>query len=230
MWIAEGDGPAPRSCSGGGRAGRLLRPTPCRSRPELGPESAGPDQLVAAAHDRADQEPTGGGRPRRQRLRGEQRISAGGTRGNGTDLGCAVSVSVPGWGGPDSKVGEKVPTSVDGRPAVRSGAGAEFSYLIWPVRDGSWAEVSCDGLDDAEVIASIADRVRLRPASFGLPFDPAPPDGWGYSSVQTDLTTGSATVYLGRARSEFGGLSDDSDVASSYDCSCTFGPPQRAAS
>lgn len=44
--------------------------------------------------------------------------------------------------------------------------------------------------------------------------------------MQTDLTTGSATVYLGRTRSEFGGLSDDSDVAISYDRSCTFGPPQ----
>lgn len=57
-------------------------------------------------------------------------VAVSGANGGATD-DCYVAVAVPGHGGPDNMVGEKVTTTFHGQPAVRNGVGAEGDYLMW---------------------------------------------------------------------------------------------------
>lgn len=109
---------------------------------------------------------------------------------------CSVLLSVPGQGGPENKVGEKVPIQVGGRPGLRSGAGAEGEYLMWQLADGTWVDVSCDPEDRAE-IDELARAVRMRATSVDVPFALRMlPDGVRVSSISHDLEHGKAEVYL----------------------------------
>lgn len=115
----------------------------------------------------------------------------------GADVECSVTVSTPGWGGPENKVGEKVPTTVQGRPAVRNGAGAEGDYLIWQRADGAWMESICR--DDGQVAFQdrLAEIVTDDESEILLPFDVTTlPPGTGVSGIEQDLRSGETKVYL----------------------------------
>ena len=111
---------------------------------------------------------------------------------------CFVALSVPGQGGPDNKVGERVATTYEGRPAVRSGAGAEADYLMWRLEDDSWVEVSCAGLDSRTSIERVAAAVDLEPTPIMIPFDVGLPDGYAPAAIVVDLDRPSGRVYVGR--------------------------------
>lgn len=131
---------------------------------------------------------------------------------DGLDVTCYVRVSVAGQGGPENMVGEKVPVTVNGRPGVRNGAGAEGPYLMWQHDGRVWTEVSCS---DDRPLEPIAEAVVHRPSALRLPFGLSSlPDGYGLSAVTTQGETGDPSVYLGRFRPAFG--LPDSDVAITY--------------
>lgn len=111
---------------------------------------------------------------------------------------CYVSLSVPGEGGPDNKVGQQLSTTYEGNPAIRSGAGAEGDYLMWRLDDDSWVEVSCEGSDPATSIERVAAAVDLGPAPIMIPFDVELPDGYGVAGIVVDLERPSGRVYVGR--------------------------------
>lgn len=111
---------------------------------------------------------------------------------------CYVSLSVPGEGGPDNKVGQQVSTTYDGHPAVRNGAGAESDYLMWQLDDDSWVEVSCDGSDPETSIQRVAAAVDLEPAPIMIPFDVELPDGYAVAGIVVDLERPSGRVHVGR--------------------------------
>lgn len=135
---------------------------------------------------------------------------------DGVGATCFASVSRPGSGGPGNMVGEKVPVRVHGRPGFRNGAGAEGDYLTWQLPDGSWVMASCDLAKDRSSVDAVAAAVQLRKSSIRLPVDPGTlPDGYGFSSIDQDLTRGSTSVYLGRVRPELGG--PDADIIISYE-------------
>jgi hypothetical protein len=99
---------------------------------------------------------------------------------DGVDIWCAVGVSVPGQGGPETMVGEKVPTTVNGRPGFRNGAGAEGPYLMWQQPGEAWTKVDCGGSGDERFLDVVADAVEFRPSSIKVPFDiDALPRGYG---------------------------------------------------
>lgn len=113
------------------------------------------------------------------------------------DRECFVTLSALGQGGPDNQVGEKLPTTVQGRPGLRSGAGAEGDYLMWQTGAGTWVMASCDGDDRVAQTAAVAEAVELRTTSLSVPFDPGPlPEGYEISSVTQDIDAKTATVYL----------------------------------
>lgn len=118
----------------------------------------------------------------------------------GSDVRCSVSVSAPGWGGPENRVGEQVPTTVQGRPALRNGAGAEGDYLMWQRADGAWLESICEGEGQSAFQDRLAELVTDEPSDVLLPFDPSPlPSGLDVSSVEVDLDTRETKVHLGAA-------------------------------
>lgn len=134
---------------------------------------------------------------------------------DGPEVLCSVTVSTPGWGGPENRVGEQVPATVQGRPALRNGAGAEGSYLMWQRADGRWAESICD--DDSQVVDQdrLAALVTAKPATLALPFTVSPlPPGSTVSSIEQDLPTGATTIHLGVRAS---GGQPESDLVLSYD-------------
>ncbi|WP_375425636.1 hypothetical protein [uncultured Friedmanniella sp.] len=122
--------------------------------------------------------------------------STGVSLGPGQDDSCYVSVSAPGQGGPDNKVGEKVATRFKGRPAVRDGAGAEGPYLMWRLGGDSWVEVSC--LEPGP-IDTVAAAVRLTHSSVTLPFGlDSLPEGYQLAQIEQDLGRGTTDLYVGR--------------------------------
>lgn len=134
---------------------------------------------------------------------------------NGLDVSCSVSVSAPGWGGPDNKVGEKVPTTVNGRPGFRDGASAEGGYLMWQQPGESWTEVSCDGSGDGRLLNVVADAVQFRRSSIKVPFAIGPlPPGYGAALITQDLTDGRAEVYLRVINPAFGHADGDLVISS----------------
>lgn len=119
---------------------------------------------------------------------------------------CYVSVSAPGQGGPDNKVGDKVATTFRGRPAIREGAGAEGPYLMWQLQDGSWLEVSCN--DDAST-DTVASAVRVARSSVALPVAVRSlPQGYQVAQLMQDRERGTTDIYVGRAQPQFGGRPD----------------------
>jgi hypothetical protein len=134
---------------------------------------------------------------------------------NGFDIPCFVTVSVPGQGGPEMMIGEKVPTTVNGSPGFRNSAGAEGPYLMWRHR-GSWTMVHCSSSDGERFLEEIADAVEFRPSSIKVPFGlRALAEGYRLSSVISDLNQGSHAVYLGPVDPAFG--LPDSDVVIAYE-------------
>jgi hypothetical protein len=131
----------------------------------------------------------------------------------GHDIACYVTMFMPGQGGPETRVGEKVPTTVNGRPGFRNGTGAEGPYLMWRPDGERWTEVSCG---EERLIRSVAGAVESRPSSLELPFglEPLPP-GYGLSNVSASDITGSHAVYLGKVVAAFGHA--DPDVVVSYE-------------
>ena len=111
---------------------------------------------------------------------------------------CYVALSVPGGGGPDNRVGERIPTTWDGHPAIRNGAGAEADYLMWQLEDRSWVEVSCDQSDARTAIDRVASAVDLEPTPIMIPFDVELPDGYAPAGIVVDLAQPSGRVYVGR--------------------------------
>jgi hypothetical protein len=111
---------------------------------------------------------------------------------------CFVTVSVPGEGGPDNKVGEQIGTTWDGHPAVRNGAGAEADYLLWQLADDSWVEVSCERSDARTAIDRVASAVDLEPTPIMIPFDVELPEGYAPAGIVVDLARPSGRVYVGR--------------------------------
>jgi hypothetical protein len=135
---------------------------------------------------------------------------------NGLDVSCSVSVSAPGWGGPENKVGEKVPTTVNSRPGFRDGAGAEGPYLMWQQPGKSWTEVTCDGSGDGRLLDVVADAVKFRRSSIKVPFEiGALPSGYGPALIIQDLTDGRTEAYLGVINPAFGHA--DGDLVVSYE-------------
>ena len=129
-----------------------------------------------------------------------------GTGPDGTEVVCSVTFSVPGWGGPENKVGEQLPTTVRGRPAVRNGAGAEGDYLIWQRADGTWAESICDDEGQRLFQDRLAEIVTDKPSDLVLPFDlVALPQGLRATSIEQDLRSGETTVYASGRAEDFGG-------------------------
>lgn len=126
------------------------------------------------------------------------------TSRNGAQAVCSVSFYVPGWGGPENKVGEQVPTKVQGRPAVRNGTGAEGDYLIWQRSDGTWAESICDDEGHRVFQDQLADIVTDKPSDVVLPFDVmALPSSLQATSIEQDLRSGETTVYASGRATEF---------------------------
>ncbi|GAB2572817.1 hypothetical protein [Microlunatus antarcticus] len=128
---------------------------------------------------------------------------------SGAEVRCSVSVSAPGWGGPENMVGEKVPTTVQGRPAVRNGAGAEGDYLIWQRADGAWTQSMCEDEGQSAFQDRLAEIVVDEPSEILLPFDVSLPAGLEVSSVEQDVPSGETTVRLagaGRVGTEEGAL------------------------
>ena len=124
---------------------------------------------------------------------------------DGATTECAVTFYVPGWGGPENKVGEQVPTTVQGRPGVRNGAGAEGDYLIWQRPDGTWAESSCEDEGSSAFQDRLAALVTDEPSDVLLPFDvEALPRGLRATSIQRDLGTGETTVRASGRAEDFG--------------------------
>jgi hypothetical protein len=118
------------------------------------------------------------------------------------DESCYVTLSVPGQGGPDNKVGEKVTTQFRGRTAIRDGAGSEGPYLMWQVSGGSWLEVACEDSRSVDVAAA---AVRLRASTLALPFEVASlPEGYQVAQIMQDRQHGSTDVYVGRVQPQFG--------------------------
>lgn len=109
---------------------------------------------------------------------------------------CYVLVSEPGVGGPDGKVGNKITTTFDGHPAVRDGAGAEGDYLLWQLDDGSWVEVSCSALGSGATIDRVAAAVAFEPSTIRIPFDLELPVGYRAASVDVDLSSPGARVFV----------------------------------
>lgn len=137
-----------------------------------------------------------------------------GPAADGADPGCFVTVSVPGSGGPDNMVGEKIPTRVRSRPGIRSGAGAEGAYLMWHLEDGRWVMVGCDHPDDYRSVDVVAAAVQLRPSSIAVPFGlKTLPVGYGLSIISQNLRSGSTSVYLGRMRTKLGGAEADLEIS-----------------
>jgi hypothetical protein len=134
---------------------------------------------------------------------------------DGFEIGCHVSVSVPGRGGPDTMVGEKVPATVQGRRGFRSGKGAEGDYVMWQIPDESWVLTSCDRPEQRRFVDVVAAAVQLRTSTLRLPFQSDPlPRGYGISSAfQEDLDDGSSGVYLGRIRPRFGHAEVDIEIS-----------------
>jgi hypothetical protein len=127
------------------------------------------------------------------------------TSRNGAEAVCSVSFYVAGWGGPENKVGEQVPATVRGRPAVRNGAGAEGDYLIWQRSDGTWAESICDDEGLRVFQDRLADIVTNKPSDLVLPFDVmALPPGLRATSIEQDLRSGETTVYVSGRATKFG--------------------------
>ncbi len=119
---------------------------------------------------------------------------------------CYVSVSAPGQGGPDNKVGEKAATTFRGRPAIRAGAGAEGPYLMWQLQDGSWLEVSCNDDASTDIVAS---AVRVASSSVRLPLSiRSLPEGYRVAQLVQDRERGTTDIYVGRAQPQFGGRPD----------------------
>jgi hypothetical protein len=132
---------------------------------------------------------------------------------NGQDQRCSVSMSAEGQGGPDMEVGDKVATTVQGRPGFRSGAGAERPYLMWQHDGRRWTQVSCP---EERFLDDVARAVQFRPSSLALPFGLSPlPTGYGLSQVISDSEQGSHAVYLGKVVAAFGHA--ESDIVVSYE-------------
>lgn len=112
---------------------------------------------------------------------------------NGQTDDCFVIVAVPGAGGPENKVGEKIETAFDGRPAMRNGSGAEGDYLMWQLEDTSWVEVGCD---EPKSIDRVAAAVDLESSSIRVPVDLDLPKGLRPSLITTDLHLPGARIYL----------------------------------
>lgn len=141
---------------------------------------------------------------------------ASGSSGSAGGSSCSVSLSVTGWGGPQNMVGEKVETRFRGRPAVRSGAGAEGDYLMWQRSDGRWVLVTCEQPGSAQLVDTVAAAVRFHPSSIALPFHLAAlPAGYVVSQVRSDSEGGSARVYVERTGGRSGG--DDAGIEISYE-------------
>jgi hypothetical protein len=137
-----------------------------------------------------------------------------GAQGDPSAKSCSVSVSVPGQGGPDDMVGEKVATELGGRPAVRNGAGAEGAYLMWQLTDGSWVMATCDDPDDHASVSRVAAAVRLTPSSIHIPFAVDKlPAGYEVSSIGTGRDPASAHVYVGTVQPAFGLPGSDIEIA-----------------
>ena len=121
------------------------------------------------------------------------------------DIPCYVTVSVPGQGGgPESMIGEKVPTHVQGLPGFRNGAGAEAAYAMWQHAGESWTMVHC-GLDHQRFVDVVVNALQFRPSSIFLPFGlVALPEGYGLSNISQDLSLGRTEVYVGAVDPAFG--------------------------
>lgn len=120
----------------------------------------------------------------------------------GTDVsvgqvgGCGVTLHAPGQGGPEEQAGEKVPATVSGYPALRSGSGSDASFLMWQHDGIRWTAVSCPTEDLVDVVA---DAVEYRTTPVTLPFGlSALPGGYSASSLLSDDTQGTHAVYLSR--------------------------------
>lgn len=109
---------------------------------------------------------------------------------------CSVSVAEPGVGGPDNKVGDKITTTFDGRPAVRNGVGAESDYLMWQLEDTSWVDVGCFAPGSRANVDRVAAAVELEPATLRVPVSLETPRGYRVSSIDVDLAGAGARVYL----------------------------------
>lgn len=109
---------------------------------------------------------------------------------------CFVQADVSGQGGPDRWVGEKIPTSVRGVPALRNGAGAEGPYLMWQDGNRRWITVQCEHEATTSVVAN---QVRTGRKSFlAVPFGLTPPDGYVVSSVNVTRDPLHVAVLLDR--------------------------------
>ena len=166
---------------------------------------------ACAGPDEPPDDPAPGVAPRTSWSLDHRVVESGGIRvtghlvgpyAEGTDVsvggvgGCGVTLHAPGRGGPENLVGEKVQTTVRGRPAVRNGAGSEAPILMWQDDGVRWTAVSCSGHD---LVDLIADAVEHRPAVATLPFGlPTVPAGYRASSFITDDTQGTHAVYLSR--------------------------------
>ena len=136
---------------------------------------------------------------------------------DGTDVECYVTVSVPGWGGPDNMVGEKIPTRVQGHPGYRSGKGAEGDYLMWRAAGDKWVMTSCQPPGGQRSISLVAAAVRMQKSSIAVPFGlRALPDGWGIASVSDDRNQNTTKVFVGRSPLPARGL-PESEIEISYE-------------
>ncbi|HEY5821668.1 MAG TPA: hypothetical protein VIT20_06810 [Propionibacteriaceae bacterium] len=138
---------------------------------------------------------------------------AAGLDANGDDRSCSVTISVPGWGGPENKVGEKLPTKVQGHPGFRSGAGAEYVYVMWQLPDEAWVEVNCTDPDDPAPVESLAKAVRLETTAIALPYAVDLPEGYGVALILQELDN--TKVYVGPVNPAFG--LPDAQIEISYE-------------
>ena len=135
---------------------------------------------------------------------------------NGAEVVCSVTFSAAGWGGPENKVGEQVPTTVRGRPAVRNGAGAEGDYLIWQRPDGTWAESICEDEGQRAFQDRLAEIVMDKPSDLLLPFDVVSlPQGLRATRIEQDLRSAETTVYASGRAEDFGRT--DTDLVLTFD-------------
>ena len=138
---------------------------------------------------------------------------------------CSVTLYVPGRGGPENKVGEQLPATVHGQPAVRNGAGAEGDYLIWQRADGTWAESICDDEGQRPFQDRLAEIVTDKPSDLVLPFDlVALPEGLRATSIEQDLRSGETTVHASGRAEDFGRT--ETDLVLTFDGA--FDEPGRA--
>ena len=119
---------------------------------------------------------------------------------DGQSARCSVTVDAPGQGGPENMVGEQLPATVQGGPALRNGPGAEGDYLIWQRADGRWASSQCSE-DGQQVFQDrLAEAVETKPSSIDLPLALRPlPAGYDLSSISQDRSTGLTRIDLGPA-------------------------------